>query len=101
MSLLPRSERIQRIDFHPAGVTAAFNLNLLHRMNRELGAGFDPCRFTHEAFYYEEAGRIEMHLPSHGEQQVHLGAFPFDDGETIHTESSAISASCWKERASN
>jgi dimethylhistidine N-methyltransferase len=73
-----------------AGVTAAFNLNLLHRMNRELGADFDPSRFAHEAFYNEEAGRIEMHLRSQGEQLVHLGGatFHFDDGETIHTESS-------------
>jgi dimethylhistidine N-methyltransferase len=73
-----------------AGVTAAFNLNLLHRMNRELGADFDVARFSHEAFYNEAAGRIEMHLRSDGAQIVHLDgeAFPFADGETIHTESS-------------
>lgn len=73
-----------------AGVTAAFNLNLLARCNRELGADFDPAAFAHRAFYNEAAGRIEMHLESTREQVVHLGGrrFGFAEGETIHTENS-------------
>jgi L-histidine N-alpha-methyltransferase len=76
----------------PLGVTAAFNLNLLTRMNRELGATFDIGAFRHLAFYDEELGRIEMHLVSTRAQRVHIAALELDvdfaDGETIHTESS-------------
>ena len=73
-----------------AGVTAAFNLNLLRRMNRELGADFDLERFRHRAFYNSQAHRIEMHLESRAAQQVHLRGHTvaFGRGETIHTESS-------------
>ena len=73
-----------------AGVTAAFNLNLLVRMNRELGADFDLATFRHRAFYNEAAGRVEMHLVSLRPQTVHLAghAFPFAAGESIHTENS-------------
>jgi L-histidine Nalpha-methyltransferase len=73
-----------------AGVTAAFNLNLLRRMNRELGADFDLERFRHRAFYNSQAHRIEMHLESRATQQVHLRGHTvaFGRGETIHTESS-------------
>jgi uncharacterized SAM-dependent methyltransferase len=71
-------------------VTAAFNLNLLRRINRELGADFDLRRFRHYAFYNPAPGRIEMHLVSLERQSVNLGAyrFKFASGETIHTENS-------------
>jgi dimethylhistidine N-methyltransferase len=71
-----------------AGVTAAFNLNLLVRANRELGADFDLSRWKHRAVYNENEGRIEMHLLSDGEQTVQVGGreFRFDDGEKIITE---------------
>ena len=70
------------------GVTAAFNLNLLVRINRELGADFRPERFRHHAFYNEGRGRVEMHLVSLADQAVHVGgqAFAFRAGETICTE---------------
>src|SRR5918996_4055933 len=73
-----------------AGVTAAFNLNLLARINRELGADFDVTRFRHYAFYNPGAGRIEMHLVALRDQVVRLGRhrFRFASGETIHTENS-------------
>lgn len=72
------------------GVTARFNLNLLHRINRELGAGFDPRRFRHYAFYNAPHGRVEMHLVSLARQTVRIGRhrFGFEAGETIHTENS-------------
>lgn len=73
-----------------AGVTAAFNLNLLTRINRELAADFDLARFHHRAWYNDQQGRIEMHLVSDCAQQVTVAgrAFGFTAGETIHTESS-------------
>jgi dimethylhistidine N-methyltransferase len=73
-----------------AGVTAAFNLNLLARINRELGADFDLRRFRHYAFYNPAAGRIEMHLVALESHAVRLGRhrFRFAAGETIHTENS-------------
>jgi dimethylhistidine N-methyltransferase len=72
------------------GVTAQFNLNLLVRMNRELGANFDLSGFRHSASYNEREGRVEMHLVSTRDQQVSVGgrAFGFTEGETIHTENS-------------
>jgi dimethylhistidine N-methyltransferase len=71
-------------------VTAAFNLNLLARINRELGANFDLQRFAHYAFYNAALGRIEMHLVSLKRQAVAIGRhrFRFDAGESIHTENS-------------
>jgi uncharacterized SAM-dependent methyltransferase len=71
-------------------VTAAFNLNLLARINRELGADFDLKRFAHYAFYNAALGRIEMHLVSLKRQTVRIGRhrFAFDAGESIHTENS-------------
>jgi len=71
-----------------AGVTAAFNLNLLARANRELAADFALSCWRHLAFYNQEIGRIEMHLVSQGEQQVTVGGqeFHFAPGETIITE---------------
>jgi dimethylhistidine N-methyltransferase len=73
-----------------AGVTAAFNLNVLARINRELGGDFDLSAFRHRAFYNRELSRIEMHLVSLREQRVRVGgrAFRFRAGETIHTENS-------------
>jgi L-histidine N-alpha-methyltransferase len=72
------------------GVTAAFNLNLLTRINRELGADFQLTRFRHEARFASDPTRIEMHLVSRMPQQVTIGghAFRFQAGESIHTESS-------------
>jgi L-histidine Nalpha-methyltransferase len=72
------------------GVTAAFNLNLLVRINRELGADFQLDRFRHYAFYNPREGRVEMHLVSLSKQSVHVGeaAFSFEIGESIWTESS-------------
>jgi L-histidine N-alpha-methyltransferase len=73
-----------------AGVTARFNLNLLARLNRELGGDFDLGRFRHRAFYDEERHRIEMHLVSTAAQEVRVGeaTFVFAAGESIHTENS-------------
>jgi|SRR5579859_4851831 len=72
------------------GVTAAFNRNLLVRINRELGADFDPQAFHHRALWNTEESRIEMHLVSDRIQTVRLGdlTVAFAEGETIHTENS-------------
>jgi dimethylhistidine N-methyltransferase len=72
------------------GVTAAFNLNLLKRINRELGGDFDLRRFAHYAFYDPTLGRIEMHLISKTRQLVKVSRqrFRFEPGESIHTENS-------------
>jgi len=76
----------------PAGVTAAFNLNLLARINRELGADFDLRQFEHVARYDESERRVEMHLRSKAWQRVTIQAagqrFHLREGETIWTESS-------------
>jgi len=74
----------------PQGYTAAFNLNLLTRMNRELNADFDLNAFSHRAFYNTERSRIEMHLVSEREQTVQVDGrrFAFAAGESIHTENS-------------
>jgi len=71
-----------------AGVTAAFNKNLLDRMNSELGANFDTLQFGHHAFFNDAAGRIEMHLVSQREQSVSIAdhSFQFERNETICTE---------------
>ncbi len=73
-----------------AGVTAAFNLNLLTRINRELAGRFDPAGFAHRAVFNATASRIEMHLVARRAQTVRVGSetFAFAAGETIHTESS-------------
>jgi dimethylhistidine N-methyltransferase len=73
-----------------AGITSAFNLNLLARMNRELDAGFDLASFEHRAFYNGELHRIEMHIVSGKRQQVRVAdrLFELERGETIHTENS-------------
>ena len=74
----------------PAGVTAAFNLNLLTRLNREANASFRPERFAHEAIWNAAESRIEMHLVSRGRQTVNVAGQPvqFVKNETIHTENS-------------
>lgn len=75
-----------------AGVTAAFNLNLLTRINRELGGDFDLAGFRHKAFFNAAQRRVEMHLESLVSQTVQIAAldteFAFTAGETIHTENS-------------
>ncbi|MEJ2388810.1 MAG: L-histidine N(alpha)-methyltransferase [Chromatiaceae bacterium] len=72
------------------GVTADFNLNLLRRINRELGADFDLAAFEHDAFFNAAESRIEMHLVSRADQSVRVASerFGFRAGESIHTESS-------------
>jgi dimethylhistidine N-methyltransferase len=73
-----------------AGVTAQFNLNLLTRMNRELGGTFDRSAFEHHAFFNRARSRIEMHLVSRRPQTVKVAgeSFRFRAGESIHTENS-------------
>ncbi len=73
-----------------AGVTAAFNLNLLRRLNREADADFDLAGFTHRAVWNDAESRIEMHLVSRRRQRVRVAgtAVDFAPGETIHTENS-------------
>jgi uncharacterized SAM-dependent methyltransferase len=87
-------EKDERVLYHAyndsAGVTARFNLNVLVRINRELGGNFDLSAFMHRAIYNRERHRIEMHLISKKTQTVRvLGrSFSFRAGESIHTESS-------------
>jgi dimethylhistidine N-methyltransferase len=72
------------------GATAAFNLNLLVRINRELGGDFNPEKFRHRAFFNQDEGRIEMHLVSLARHKVRVcgKSIEFRRGETIHTENS-------------
>jgi L-histidine Nalpha-methyltransferase len=76
----------------PERVTAAFNLNVLTRLNRELGADFDLDAFAHRVIWNQAASRIEMHLESQADQAVHIPALDLRihlaQGETIHTENS-------------
>jgi L-histidine Nalpha-methyltransferase len=85
--------RLVRAYDDEAGVTAAFNLNVLRRLNRELGADFDLSRFIHVALFNESEEWIEMRLRSIGEQRVTIAdlglSITFDDGEEILTEVSA------------
>lgn len=73
-----------------AGMNAAFNLNLLARINRELGGDFDLDRFAHVAFYNEAQGRVELYVKSLAEQAVTVTGrqFHFGAGELVHTENS-------------
>ena len=75
-----------------SGATAAFNLNLLTRINRELGGHFRLERFKHHAIFNSEEGRIEMYLVSGCKQEIRIDALdltvPFAEGERIHTENS-------------
>ena len=70
--------------------TADFNLNLLHRMKKELDADINISEFSHNAFYNEKLGRVEMHLVSDSKQGIKINnlKFPFEKGESIHTECS-------------
>lgn len=73
-----------------AGYTAAFNLNMLHHLNHVLNAGFDPDAFEHEAFYNEQARRVEMHLRCQRHQSVRINGerVELPAGMSIHTENS-------------
>ena len=75
-----------------AGYTAEFNLNLLRRINDELGGNFDTNKFEHLSFFNEEESRIEMHIVSRTDQEVNIDAITstikFRKGERIHTENS-------------
>jgi dimethylhistidine N-methyltransferase len=88
---LCKSEETLRLAYDdPAGVTAAFNLNLLARINRAFGPVFDLHAFRHEARFNRRASRIEMHLVSERDQTVEVFGrrFSLRRGETIHTENS-------------
>jgi len=88
---LEKDERVLHAAYNDtAGVTARFNLNVLVRINRELGGNFDPSAFAHRAIYNRERHRIEMHLISRKAQTVRIlgRSFSFRAGESIHTESS-------------
>lgn len=88
---LEKSDRLLQAAYNDtAGVTARFNLNLLARIDRELGGDFDLSAFTHRAIYNRERHRIEMHLVSRKTQTVRvLGkSVSFRAGESIHTENS-------------
>jgi len=86
----PPSSPVSDCTFNAAGVTAAFNLNLLERINREFGQAFARDRFRHEARINRDKRRVEMHLVSIQDQVVELlgQRFTFRQGETIHTENS-------------
>ena len=88
---LKKDSRVLHAAYNDAqGVTAAFNLNVLRRINRELNGDFDMESFQHHAFYDQTRGRIEMHLVSARDQKVHVDGhtFSFAAGESIHTENS-------------
>jgi len=88
---LIKSAEILKAAYNDAeGVTAQFNLNLLKRVNRELGGTFNLEAFEHHAFYNRERHRIEMHLASLKRQKVRVAGetIDFRAGETIHTENS-------------
>ena len=90
VDLIKDANVLERAYDDARGVTAAFNLNLLARLNRELDANFDLRRFRHRAVWVEEASRVEMHLVSDAEQTVHVDGVPihFAAGESICTEHS-------------
>jgi dimethylhistidine N-methyltransferase len=90
---LKKEKRVLEAAYNDAlGVTAAFNLNVLARINRELGGNFDLRAFQHRAFYNEEVGRVEIYIESTREQTVSIGQLgmevQFAEGEQIHTENS-------------
>ena len=90
IDLVKSEEKLVRAYDDSAGVTAAFNLNLLARINEIFGPVVDPASFHHEARFNRNASRIEMHLVSKEDQTLELlgHRFSFQRGETIHTESS-------------
>lgn len=82
-------EIINRAYNDSKGVTAAFNLNILHRLNRELGANFPVGDYDHKAFYSSEHHRVEMHLTARKAHKVvipEIGDIQFREGESIRTE---------------
>jgi dimethylhistidine N-methyltransferase len=88
--LIKDRDTLERAYDDSEGVTAAFNLNLLERANRELDADFDLERFEHKAVWNADKARVEMHLVSETAQTVTVdgASFEFEPGETIHTENS-------------
>jgi len=90
VDLIKSPKRLHEAYNDKEGVTADFNLNILRRINSELGANFDRHQFEHYAFYNPLASRIEMHLVSLARQTVTIAGqtFNFEQGETIHTENS-------------
>ncbi|MGE3611297.1 MAG: L-histidine N(alpha)-methyltransferase [Bacteriovoracaceae bacterium] len=84
------SEHLLKAYDDSEGVTASFNLNLLRRLNDELGSDFDLENFSHLAILNSELGRVEMHLKSQKDQMVKVNqtVFRIKEGETIHTENS-------------
>ena len=88
---LKKDARILNAAYNDAhGITAAFNQNLLVRINRELEADFDLTAFRHQAYYNKNLGRVEMHLTADAPQRVHIDGHHFDfmAGESLHTEDS-------------
>ncbi len=90
---LKKNKKVLEAAYNDAlGVTAAFNLNVLARINRELGGDFDLRSFQHRAFYNEEVGRVEIYIESTRQQAVRISQLDmevqFGEGEQIHTESS-------------
>ena len=86
-----KSEAVLNLAYNDAnGATAAFNLNLLKRIQNELDSELNTDGFDHHAFYNKEQGRIEMHLRSHKQQKLRINGstFHFEPGESIHTENS-------------
>jgi dimethylhistidine N-methyltransferase len=107
IDLVKNHEVLERAYNDLEGVTAAFNLNLLSRINRELGGDLDPSKFRHRAFFNAEESRIEMHLVSLEDQEASIGPeglkwrYFFGRGETIHTENSykyRPASSAWPRR---
>ena len=90
VDLVKDEDRLLAAYDDPEGVTAAFNLNLLARLNREARADFDPTAFAHRVRWNAGLCRIEMHLESLTDQVVSVAGRPirFRAGETIHTENS-------------
>ena len=91
VDLIKPTQQLERAYDDAQGVTAAFNLNLLARINAELDADFNLENFVHQVFYNQEFARIEMHLASLVDQQVTIDGefvFSFYAGESIHTENS-------------
>jgi dimethylhistidine N-methyltransferase len=88
IDLIKDVKRLESAYNDAEGVTAAFNLNLLSRINRDLGADFEPERFEHRAFFVREENRIEMHLVSSTDQRTRIDGhtFEFESGESICTE---------------
>ena len=92
IDLRKSTEVLERAYDDASGVTARFNLNLLARINHELGANFSLEGFSHRAVYLEPEGRIEMHLVSKQACRVQIPGcdlrVEFEAGESIHTENS-------------